>query len=70
MKNCALEQFKYKKRQEYTELIRLIYEYGCGNAGEYDIVIGNIMRQALEAFATFEYKKGIAVISTNEKLAL
>lgn len=68
LKNCALEQFKYKKRQEYTELIRLIYEYGCGNAGEYDIVIGNIMRQALEAFATFEYKKGIAVISTNEKI--
>ena len=68
LKNCALERFKYKKRQEYTELIRLIYEYGCGNAGEYDIIIGNIMRQALEAFATFEYKKGIEKVSTDEMI--
>lgn len=68
LKNCALERFKYKKRQEYTELIRLIYEYGCGNVGEYDIIIGNIMRQALEAFATFEYKKGIEEVSTDEMI--
>lgn len=68
LKNCALKRFDYHKRQEYTELIKLIYEYGCGNAGEYDIVIGNIMRQALEAFATFEYKKGIAEVSTDETL--
>lgn len=68
LKNCALKRFEYKKRQEYTELVKLIYEYGCGDAGEYDIVIGNIMRQALEAFATFEYKKGIAEVSTDEAL--
>lgn len=68
LKNCALKRFEYKKRQEYTELIKLIYDYGCGNAGEYDIVIGNIMRQALEAFATFVYKKGIADVSTDETL--
>ena len=68
LKDCALKRFDYKKRQEYTELVRLIYEYGCGNAGEYDIVIGNIMRQALEAFATFEYKKGIVEVSTDERL--
>ena len=68
LKNCTLERFKYKNRQEYTELIKLIYEYGCGRASEYDIVIGNIMRQALEAFATFEYKKGIAEVSTDERL--
>lgn len=68
LKNCALKRFEYKKRQEYTELLKLIYEYGCGNAGEYDIVIGNIMRQALEAFATFGYKKGIAEVSTDETL--
>ena len=61
-----MERFKYKKRQEYTELIKLIYKYGCGNAGEYDIIIGNIMRQALEAFATFEFKKGIEAVSTDE----
>lgn len=68
LKNCDLKRFEYKKRQEYTELIRLVYEYGCGNAGEYDVVIGNIMRQALEAFATFEYRKGIEAVSTDETL--
>ncbi len=68
LKNCTLKRFEYKKRQEYTELVRLTYEYGCGNAGEYDIVIGNIMRQTLEAFSTFEYKKGIAEVSTDEAL--
>ena len=68
LKNCTLERFKYKKRQEYTELIKLIYEYACGNASEYDIIIGNIMRQALEAFATFEFKKGIEAVSTDKKL--
>ena len=68
LKNCTLKRFEYKKRQEYTELIKLTYEYGCGNVGEYDIVIGNIMRQALEAFASFEYRKGIVDISTDEAL--
>jgi len=68
LKNCDLKRFEYKKRQEYTELIKQIYEYGCGNAGEYDVVIGNIMRQALEAFATFEYRKGIESVSTDETL--
>ena len=37
-----------------------------GNGSEYEIVIGNIMRQALEAFATFVYKKGIEDISTDD----
>ena len=68
LKNCALKRFEYRNRQEYTELVRLTYEYGCGNAGEYDIVIGNIMRQALEAFATFEYKKGIEDVSIDENI--
>ena len=68
LKNCTLEPFKNKNWQEYTELIKLIYEYGCGNASKYDIAIGNIMRQVLEAFATFEYKKGIDKVSTDEIL--
>lgn len=70
LKNCDLEPFKTENWQEYTELIKLIYEYGCGceNASKYNIAIGNIMRQVLEAFATFEYKKGIEKISTDETL--
>ena len=65
LNHCLLERLQYKKRQEYTELLKLIYEYGCGNNDEYNIVIGNVMRQALEAFSTFEYKKGIEKISND-----
>jgi wobble nucleotide-excising tRNase len=68
LKNCTLEPFNHENRQEYTKLIKLIYDYGCGKASEYDIVIGNIMRQVLEAFATFEYKTGIDKVSTDEIL--
>ena len=70
LKNCALEPFENENWQEYTELIKLIYEYGCGceNASKYNVAIGNIMRQVMEAFATFEYKKGIEKVSTDETL--
>ncbi len=66
LKNCALDDFRFKKRQEYTELVNLIFHYANGKATEYDIVIGNIMRQVLEAFSTFKYKKGIDTISTDD----
>lgn len=57
-----------KNRNEYTELLKLIYEYGNGGIGEQGVYIGNIMRQVLEAFATFEYKKGIADVSTDDAI--
>lgn len=56
------------KRQEYTEILKLIYNYGQGNTHENDLVIGNLMRQALEAFATFQYKKGIEDISNDPEI--
>lgn len=57
LKNQTLINFPYNGRQEYTELIKIIYEFALGNAVEYELIIGNIMRQVLEAFSTFEYKK-------------
>lgn len=63
-----LKQFTYKKRQEYTELVELIYNYAIGQDNTHELVIGNIMRQVLEAFATFEYKKGIAEISNDDQI--
>ena len=60
-----LQMFKYRQRQEYTELVKVIYEYALGNGSSYDIIIGNILRQVLEAFATFQYKKGIEEVSTD-----
>lgn len=61
----TIKLFEYKNRQEYTEILKLIYDYGQGNTAEHDLVIGNLMRQVLEAFATFQYKKGIEDVSTD-----
>ncbi|MEY8336115.1 AAA family ATPase [Lachnospiraceae bacterium 47-T17] len=60
-----LKVFEYKNRQEYTELIKIVYNYALGNANNYEIIIGNILRQILEAFSTFQYKKGIEKVSTD-----
>lgn len=60
--------FQYKSRHEYSELIQTIYKYALGQAGDQSIVIGNIMRQVLEAFATFEFKKGIDKVSTDDDI--
>ena len=68
LKQNELIYFSYDKRQEYTELIRIIYKYATGNAEEYEMVIGNIMRQVLEAFSTFQYKKGIDKVSTDQSI--
>ena len=68
LQNCQLSEFNIGSRQEYTELINIIFDYACGNTDEYDLTIGNVMRQALEAFSTFEYKKGIDTVSTDDKI--
>lgn len=65
LKNRNLIPFQYNSRQEYTELIKIVYDFAMGKATEYGVVIGNIMRQMLEAFSTFQYKKGIEEMSTN-----
>ena len=62
-----IERFK-NKRNEYTELINLVFEYANGGANEQGAYIGNIMRQVMEAFATFEYKKGIDEVSTDDSI--
>lgn len=64
---CNIGRFE-NKRNEYTELLKLIYEYGNGGVNEQGIYIGNIMRQVMEAFATFEYKKGIDSVSTDDSI--
>lgn len=60
--------FSYNKRQEYSEIIKTIYAYASGQSDDHELIVGNYMRQALEAFATFEYKKGIEAVSTDAKI--
>ena len=59
LKNQKLVTFSYNKRQEYSELIKIVYNYALGNATEYELVIGNIMRQMLEAFFYISVQKRI-----------
>lgn len=68
MREGSLKQFMYKSRQEYTEIVEVIYKYALGQGSEYELVIGNLMRQALEAFSTFEYKKSIDEVSTDAQI--
>lgn len=68
LKNKSLSKFDKRKRQEYTELVKKIYEYASGKGDDYDIVVGNMMRQVLEAFSTFEYKMGIAQIAKDKDI--
>jgi len=63
-----LNPFCYNNRQEYTEIIKAVYTYAAGQANDYELIIGNMMRQALEAFSTFEYKEGIEAISTDPQI--
>ena len=62
-----LDIFQYKK-DEYTELLCTVYDYGSGLDGEMSPYIGNIMRQVLEEFGTFEYRKGINEISNDSTI--
>lgn len=67
LKSNKLTQFS-KNRQEYTELLKMIYNYANGQGEEHEIVIGNMMRQVLEAFATFQYKKAIDKVSIDQQI--
>lgn len=64
----VLDPFAYKNRQEYTEIVKAVYSYASERADNYELIIGNMMRQALEAFSTFEYKKGIEGVSTDAQI--
>lgn len=68
LKKCNLMEFQYKKRHEYTEMMKMIYDYSMEGYSDNSILIGNIMRQVLEAFSTFEYKKGISEVSTDKSI--
>lgn len=58
-----LRMFSYRKRHEYSLMIKTIYDYAKNGQKEDNLAIGNIMRRVLEAFSTFEYKKGIDSVS-------
>lgn len=70
LRHFKLITFPYRTRNEYDILLQIIYEYAMEKSDEHELVIGNIMRRALEAFATFEYKMGIDEISYDQTILL
>lgn len=68
LKRGEITSFSCKKRNEYSQLLKTVYEYASNKSDEYELVIGNIMRRMLEAFGTFEYRKGIGEISCDQKI--
>lgn len=57
-----------KRYNEYSELLKIVYHYACGNTLGYEYTIGNTMRRILEAFSTFIYKKGIEGVSIDDTI--
>ena len=64
-----IKQFN-KNRQEYTELLSSVYKYALGQDidEQDDLTIGNMMRQVLEAYSSFVYKKGIVEITSDRQI--
>jgi len=60
--------FSRKKRNEYSQLLKVIYEYAKNKSSDYELIIGNVMRRAMEAFGTFGYRKGIDEISCDHSI--
>lgn len=70
LRKCKLNEFKYRKYNEYSKILTEIYEFANKEEGyeKLEYTIGNQMRKVLEAYATFNYKKGIENISTTEEI--
>lgn len=68
LKNKEIVPFNIKKRNEYSEILKNVYDYACGVSENSDLTVGNSMRRVLEAFSTFIYKKGIAEISYDDSI--
>ena len=67
LKTNQLIQFKME-RNEYEQLLHIIYRYAIGEITDCSISIGNIMRRVLEAFSTFNYRKGIEDVSCDKNV--
>lgn len=68
LKNKEIIPFGYTKRNEYSEILKDVYDYACGENEDYALMVGNSMRRVMEAFSTFVYKKGIAEISCDDTI--
>ena len=68
LKNKNLTKMNINKRNEYTALLESIFDYAVKIDEQNSVNIGNIIRKVMEAFGTFEYKKGISQLSTDKSI--
>jgi len=68
LKNKEIIPFSYTKRNEYSEILKAVYDYACGKNANDTLTVGNLMRRVMEAFSTFVYKKGIVEISCDDTI--
>ena len=68
LRNKEIIPFNLKRRNEYSELLKIVYEYACGEDTNDNLIVGNSMRRVLEAFSTFVYKKGISEVSCDDTI--
>ena len=66
--NKELVPFQTKKHNDYTNLMKYVYDYACNPTDEMDISIGNVARRLFEAFSTFMFKKGIEKVTLDESV--
>ena len=66
--DLKLEEYQEKNANEYSRLFYLVYSFIKESTPSSSFPIGNIMRQLMEAFATFQYKIGISDLSTKKEI--
>ena len=66
--NKTITPFMANSHNEYTQLMRCVYEYGCNPDFAAELTIGNTTRRVLEAFATFTFKEGVEKVSLNPRV--
>lgn len=66
--NKRIVPFKAKSHNEYTRLMKCVYEYGRNPESTAELTIGNMTRRVLEAFSTFTFKEGPDKVSLNPQV--
>ncbi|MBF0989274.1 MAG: AAA family ATPase [Clostridiales bacterium] len=68
LSNRKVSTIEGEKINEYTTLLKKVFNYSKEINEEDSYSIGNIMRKVVEAFSTFIYKKGINKILYDEEI--
>lgn len=63
LRNNTIFNMNLGARNEYSKLLEQIYLYACGENDGFEMSVGNAIRRVLEAYSTFNYRKGMSELS-------